>query len=417
MTIKNDLMSGRMGLTTQTSAGRLVNGVVVTTNNPQQWASYTAFQRSRSGSAVKDWKRKIASGLDATGAYNVSVTRDIRPLQYCDGRWTLKDGGKTYLLWDTWQGNLVSTPVFSSLATASLQSHAENLAKSSFWANASEAKAQGLTILGELRETAHMLRHPMDATYNLIMKYLVRVGKKPPRFKSAKAVSKWLSGQYLELVFGWDPLIQDVEDIYQALERVEREPKFLRIKGYGKASDSAASAVSSGSLPNNWFFTYYDRSSVKYESRAIGALRVQAGASSPVGEYRRALGFSISEFVPTLWELLPWSFVVDYFTNIGDVIASGFHASADLAWSCLGTRREETTMRYGSLDRGRTAAAHPTLRSITMDLPPTGVEKFTFTRTQGVPFPSLVLRLPGTKQEVNLAALFAQAASSSRSLS
>jgi len=33
-------------------------------------------------------------------------------------------------------------------------------------------------------------------------------------------------------------------------------------------------------------------------------------------------GFQPSEFLPTAWELLPWSFLADYFSNIGDCLTA-----------------------------------------------------------------------------------------------
>ena len=44
-------------------------------------------------------------------------------------------------------------------------------------------------------------------------------------------------------------------------------------------------------------------------------------------------GFTPSEFIPTAWELLPWSFLIDYFVNIGDVIQANIVSLSDLAWA------------------------------------------------------------------------------------
>jgi hypothetical protein len=43
-------------------------------------------------------------------------------------------------------------------------------------------------------------------------------------------------------------------------------------------------------------------------------------------------GFTPSEFVPTAWELMPWSFLVDYFTNIGDILTSSVTDTSSVRW-------------------------------------------------------------------------------------
>jgi hypothetical protein len=52
------------------------------------------------------------------------------------------------------------------------------------------------------------------------------------------------------------------------------------------------------------------------------------------------LGFDLASWAPTAWELIPYSFLIDYFSNIGDII---------LGWSSLGTKFSwvnKTTVRY-----------------------------------------------------------------------
>jgi len=53
----------------------------------------------------------------------------------------------------------------------------------------------------------------------------------------------------------------------------------------------------------------------------------------------------LNNFVPTIWELVPWSFAADYFTNIGDILSSWSLWNADLAWS------NKTTVTNVNIDR------------------------------------------------------------------
>jgi hypothetical protein len=44
------------------------------------------------------------------------------------------------------------------------------------------------------------------------------------------------------------------------------------------------------------------------------------------------LGFTLSEFVPTVWELIPYSFLVDYFTNFGEVVSAVSYPRSNFRW-------------------------------------------------------------------------------------
>jgi hypothetical protein len=44
------------------------------------------------------------------------------------------------------------------------------------------------------------------------------------------------------------------------------------------------------------------------------------------------LGFRLDEFVPTLWEVLPWSFLVDYFSNVSEIISAATYVNSNLAY-------------------------------------------------------------------------------------
>lgn len=61
--------------------------------------------------------------------------------------------------------------------------------------------------------------------------------------------------------------------------------------------------------------------------------RIDAQVDAPVWNNLDLFGFSAKEFVPTLWELLPWSFLVDYFTNVGDILDANVLVGRKLAFA------------------------------------------------------------------------------------
>jgi hypothetical protein len=59
----------------------------------------------------------------------------------------------------------------------------------------------------------------------------------------------------------------------------------------------------------------------------------------------RNLGLDLSNFLPTVWELVPYSFVADYFSNIGDVVSGWSQGGRNVRW-CMRTVRLDSEMRY-----------------------------------------------------------------------
>lgn len=56
-------------------------------------------------------------------------------------------------------------------------------------------------------------------------------------------------------------------------------------------------------------------------------------------QINRQFGFTLSDIAPTAWELIPWSFLIDYFTNVGSIIDAASFPKADIAWSAYCIKR------------------------------------------------------------------------------
>jgi hypothetical protein len=63
-----------------------------------------------------------------------------------------------------------------------------------------------------------------------------------------------------------------------------------------------------------------------------------------------ALGLTSHEALATAWELTPWSWLTDWFSNIGDVIAAT-NNSVGLTWSKICVMRRMTCVTDAKVDR------------------------------------------------------------------
>jgi len=195
-------------------------------------------------------------------------------------------------------------------------------------------QVMGAVVVGELGKTLGMLLRPAKAlrgkaaTFTRRLRFL----RKRLAGKDAKLFAKIAADTWLETTFGWKPLLSDVRDGALAVARVCQKDALnrqqFRTHGIDEAQVSATTF-----LPQPVGFDA--SSSVKYngtqtvvsisECILYGRFSTKIQNSENVGLYASRLaqlsGFTTWEdLVPQVWELVPWSFLVDYFTNVGDVL-------------------------------------------------------------------------------------------------
>lgn len=141
---------------------------------------------------------------------------------------------------------------------------------------------------------------------------------KPPRKRERKwARSKDWSDLWLEFHFGWAPL---VGDIGSAVEILQSGIPPAVVSGSGSASGTTISHPYSH-WSESWTVTDTSRVNVK--------MKAKVQITSPNLHLANQMGF-VNPF-SVVWELVPFSFVVDWFTNVGDILAS----MSDFAGSTL----------------------------------------------------------------------------------
>jgi hypothetical protein len=290
------------------------------------------------------WKVYVKQGNDATTSAVASETR-ITSTPFIDALWFLDTGFNQ--IYQSFTGNpvevLPALPVAG--APGSTVSSVTNRALSQFVdkAKAALSSFESGQDLGEIKQTIESIIHPMKSLREHVSSYFSSVKKLKNRYKKAHELKKALADTYLEWTFGWKPLTYDIgqgiSDLTNKSARLPNAPISSHAKEkfqHDVVIDDQRGNPSVGGYRNTTLVTG------DFSVRIKGMVNVYYRGSPP--SLAQELQVLPEDFLPTAWDLLPYSFVVDYFTNVGDIIKAISFPSAALRWACK-TSQDKRTIR------------------------------------------------------------------------
>jgi hypothetical protein len=237
-------------------------------------------------------------------------------------------------------------PLQTNLSSyAGNESEAFNQARSEFLSKARKAQTafQGGVFLGELAKTIRGIRHPFETFKRAGRDYLSKLERARKGFgrlapnKREYLKSKVLTDSWLETQYAWAPLLSDIDGACEALGEFafRDDSQVVRGKGIQETFHSVGTSV----LPiGGGMELWYDViTKSRAEVRYIGKVRIYA--NSELGYTKQNFGLSLSNFLPTIWELVPYSFLIDYFTNVGNLIDAYSFPISDVVWVNQTVRR------------------------------------------------------------------------------
>jgi len=192
---------------------------------------------------------------------------------------------------------------------------------------------------GLLRDLHNVLRSNMVKIILDPVRYRGRsVRIYDPHYNGAVARAKGAASIYLAFRYGVTPLVKDIEAVIDgALKKVGDR---VRTASRAQQSVSVNSATSSD-VP--WFSSLlFRRRDRRVDTVTVRAMSLDESAWDLKGN----IGLTTKNLFTTPWELIPYSFVADWFLNIGDLLGALYPStSLTQLGSCI-TVLQETHFYY-----------------------------------------------------------------------
>lgn len=310
----------------------ITNGVESGFTNPinYAWVDTTA------GGENPDWRKDIRRARSATTVFSGSKRKlvfspGLYSIHYWAGGTVQEDRYRSRL------GNICNANWPSTSGISETGANNEALMRLIKKAREAQTTFQGSVFLGELAETLRMIRNPAKTLRKGFDKYLSDAKKRTKALKNRKKSPSnrkkldIVQDTWLEHSFGWTPLINDIESGAKALAQRRHEFRRTTEEVRAFARKETSSSVHGGSygiawLNYKWRNLDVNRADVIY----LGAVKREVVNDRAVSS--QIFGFRPNTWLPTVWELIPYSFLVDYFTNIGELVSAWSYHKSNFAW-------------------------------------------------------------------------------------
>lgn len=193
--------------------------------------------------------------------------------------------------------------------------------------------------LGEYKETIHGITKPVQSLRHHVLSYFDSIKKLKRSYQTGDpGLMKAVSDTYLEWTFGWKPIASDIADTIVGLQNRSRHFAVVPIHASAHDDFSPTEIFGYGNADNYSFMRhrYHDISRSSYKVTYQGVVRT--GVVNGTIPVHKVLQLDLPHFIPTVWDLIPYSFVVDYFVNVGDIIRALSACTNRIAWAKKTTR-------------------------------------------------------------------------------
>jgi len=303
--------------------GSVSSSVVVTSTSKASGSMHTVSDIS-----VRNYKKRIANGeIVMNPAYfETDIRRSLDT--------ALKFG--PHSVWGSREfiGNMACIwsipPVRPAWFTGDVQT-AKDITITRAYAKVYSADWQSIVTVAEFGKTVDMIGSSFFRFMALAFKYkkqwtTIRSWKRGKHEKPLAYADRLRRAQqslWLEFRYGWTPLVFEIQDAMKAYKRFKDDWKPTRLTARAAENLEYSYSGQSTAVPGGLTSCtreYKHRFNVKVASGII----YEVNDPSRVSQAQSVAGLYLRDLPASAWEAVPFSFVVDWFINVGDWLNASF---------------------------------------------------------------------------------------------
>lgn len=339
----------------------------------------TTWNKTRTGQKVLDYQAKIRAGSNAGSPYTLSAYQ-VEESQPSRGTLVLTDvwnGPPTniwfpYTMWrfrGIWRSPDPNT--VSHLGVSQSKAEAAALTKTYSKIRSEYQRLNASASVAEFGDVIRQFGKPFDAIVDLTNRRLNRLFLEKRGLKGSTAFKRLrfaeiVASSYLEYAFGLSPLISDARKVAEALARFNTE-EAEQYRYRSRISSRGEDVSKTNETVINWtgILGQIAFNSVTKKETQCGVQYICGLKTDHIAAYGsnerllQVLGFTPQDWLPAAWEVVPWSWLLDYFTNVGDIISAAATSVHGVTWINKTVRTKTVLFQSDSVNTNATVKALP----------------------------------------------------------
>lgn len=296
-------------------------GIYYMANTPV--ATTSVGNVTRSGTSNPNWQHQIAKRVDASTDYSRTGIETKPAFVLCDAM-------MDYPSWKIYGYNrMITLAGHPAIDFNQSRSDVDDIALKRIKRklSASQGLFNAMLPLAEIRELRRTVRGATEYTGFYLQKMLA-LRKRLSSSKKADLLVRHAADKWLTYSFGVAPIISDIGDIANSINaRLSKDIPVLRLQGSAgtKWQESGKTTGITGCYSADLNASHFTEHTYKVKYVCGLDLAISSANSYSISDQ---FGFVKENFVPTLWELIPYSWIADYFTTAGEFLEDAFSANA-----------------------------------------------------------------------------------------